>query len=68
MYVVRKFMMYDTDNKYIKENGRLCEDIIHEISKNDKFIELDINELAKKIDCWIINSKYKDAVNNILSE
>ncbi len=67
MSVVKRYMFYDTNNKYIEENKKICNELIKEITNGHDVIKKDIRELSLALDEQINKSKYKDIVNSILS-
>ena len=68
MSVVKRYMKYDTKNKYVEENERVGKELVEELSNNKDVIEISIKELTKELDDQINNSIYKELVNNVLSE
>ena len=63
---IKKFMYYDTRNKYIEENKKICEQLSAELKNNKASIEKNIKELTKELDLQINESKYKELVSTIL--
>ena len=66
MSIVKRYMFYDTNNKYIENNKKICNELALEIKKNKNKIEKNITILTKELDKQISDSKYKDMVNSIL--
>ena len=66
MNIVKRFMYYDTNNKYIEENKKICLELAEEIKKDDSIIEKNVMELTNKLDKQLSESKYNDIVKKIL--
>ncbi len=65
--IMKRYLFYDTKNKYIEDNAKICEQLSNEISKNQSIIEKNIKDLTRELDIQINNSKYKNQVNMILN-
>ena len=65
--IMKRYLFYDTKNKYIEDNAKICEQLSNEISKNQSIIEKNIKDLTRELDIQIDNSKYKNQVNMILN-
>ena len=65
MSVVKKYMMYDTNNKYIEDKKRIGQQLIDEISKNKEMINICIKDLTNELDKQIIINNYKELVDDI---
>ena len=63
---IKRFMYYDTRNKYIEENEKICEQLSSELKNNKTSIEKNIKELTKELDMQINESKYKELISTIL--
>ena len=59
-------MYYDTKNKYVEENMKICEQLSVELKNNKNSIEKNIKELTRELDLQINESKYKELVSTIL--
>ena len=66
MTIVKRYMFYDTNNKYIEDNKKICNELALEIKKNKSQIEKNITLLTKELDKQINDSKYNNMVNSIL--
>ena len=60
MNVVKRFMYYDTNNKYVEDNKKICLELAEGIKKDGSKIEKNIMKLTKELDKQISESKYKD--------
>ena len=65
--ITKRYLFYDTKNKYVEENKKICEELSIELINNKTAIEKDIKELTKALDLQINESKYKEQINNILN-
>ena len=63
---IKRFMYYDTKNKYVEENKKICEQLSVELKNNKNSIEKNIKELTRELDLQINESKYKELVSTIL--
>ncbi|NLC48564.1 MAG: hypothetical protein GX758_04315, partial [Tenericutes bacterium] len=64
--LMKKYLMYDTNNKYVKDNNDKLIELYNELMPNKKMIEIKIIDMAKELDQQINNSKYKNIVDEIL--
>lgn len=61
-----KYMMYDTNNKYITDLEEDFKKLYNDIKNNEEKIEINIKELARRTDMQISNSKYKEIVKDFI--
>ena len=61
-----KYMMYDTNNKYINDLDAKFKELYNDIKNNEEKIEINIKELARETDKQISNSKYKEIVKDFI--
>lgn len=59
MNIVKKYMIYDTNNKYIEDNKKICDELSTLLRENNKDVVKSIAELADKLDNQINVIKYK---------
>ncbi len=65
--IMKRYMFYDTKNRYIEENRKICEQLSIELRKNKSSIEKNIKDLTRELDLQINDSKYKEQVSDILN-
>lgn len=68
MSVVKRYMIFDTNNKYIEENERIGKQLVDELNSNKETIEINIKELTKELDHQINSSIYNEQVNEMFKE
>ncbi len=66
MNIVKQYMIYDINNKYIEDNKKICDELSKLLKENDKEIVKNIAELTEELDNQINESKYKEVIDRIL--
>ena len=65
---IKKFFYYDTNNKYITENQEKIKIVYKTLLDEKEFVEKNVRELTKSLDCQLNESKYKNVIIDILNE
>ena len=64
----KKYLFYDTDNKYVNGAKNDLTELYKNLISNKDLIQVNINELAKKIDKQIAKSDLEGAVKEIMKK
>ena len=67
MHIVKKYMIYDINNKYIKDNKKRCDELSTLLVENDKEIAKNAVVLLEELEKQINDSKYKEVIYSILN-
>ncbi len=65
---LKRYLFYDTKNKYVEERTKICKQLSIEIKNNEYSIEKNVKELFKELDLQINNSKYVEQISQIMSK
>ena len=64
---IKKFLFYDLDNKYIKDNQECIKEVYSYLNDNKEHVELDIKNVCDDLDKLLKVNNYNEVVGQILS-